>query len=89
MDCVEISLSPLDGRTAKDESHRLGNIADDIWPDMILHDRYEIRDELYVAVMRSYVGRTLRKKERDELIRRIHLLNTKDPTLDAKLAFLD
>lgn len=89
MDSIEISLSPFPDRSAQEESHRLGNIADGIWRKMVLHDRYEIRDGTYVAIMRIAAGHQLRKKDRDELLSRINRMNKSDETLNAKVTFLD
>lgn len=80
-----LSFAPVDGRTAQSDSHRLGNIADAIWPEMILHDRYEVSDQRYYAQMKVMVGRPLRKKERDELKRRLQLLSKEQPELNVRL----
>ena len=85
MASLVLSFAPADGRTAQSDSHRLGNIADAIWPEMILHDRYEVSDQRYYALMKIIVGRPLRNKERDELKRRLKLLSNKQPELDVRL----
>ena len=85
MASLVLSFAPAYGRTAQSDSHRLGNIADAIWPEMILHDRYDVSDQRYHAHMRVMVGRPLRKKERDELKRRLIKLSKDQPQLDARL----
>ena len=60
-------------------------MAGKIWPEMILHDRYEVSDQRYYAQMKVMVGRPLRKKERDELKRRLQLLSKEQPELNVRL----
>lgn len=85
MASLVLSFAPAYGRTAQSDSHRLGNIADAIWPEMILHDRYDVSDQRYYALMKVMVGRPLRKRERDELRRRLQLLSKIQPELDVRL----
>jgi hypothetical protein len=81
---AELKLS-FDASGAGHELHNLGNIADDVWREMLtLHHGCIIR-ERYIATMAIVPARPLRKKERDELERRLAALARRRPTLDPQI----
>ncbi len=76
----------IDSRFGSD-THLLGNIADDIWKVVLLLKRTHVVDGLANCEMRIVLGRPLRKKERDELERRIKALSKDEPGLDPQVRY--
>lgn len=68
-------------------SHAIGNIADDIWRQFILHHRYEIKNGFYYAFMENYPRKPIRKKQLDEIKKRVKKLNKDQPDLNAKIIY--
>ncbi|MEO1321721.1 MAG: hypothetical protein AAFV59_01810 [Pseudomonadota bacterium] len=87
METVSICFSVPDYMSAETAAHQLGNIADGIWPEMILVDRSEPSDRGYRLIMRVMRERPMRKKERDELIQRVRSLAKSDPMLEPEIQF--
>lgn len=82
-----ISLQPYRYKDADDQVHNLGNIADDVWREKLYLERGSIQNRRFHGEMLIRAERPLRKKERDELNRRIKALHKRDPELDPKIIY--
>ena len=84
---IYLSFRPFPGRDPQTQINNLGNIADDVWKDKIVLLRGDIIDGRYIGTLQILADRPLRKKERDELKRRIKHLGKTEPELDPKVMY--
>ena len=82
-----ISLQPYPENDPEDQRHNLGNIVDDIWKEKFSLSRSDIIEGRYIGTLKLFDGRPLRKKEKNDLERRLSKLNQSDVLLDAKVIY--
>ena len=79
---IELIFRPYPERPPEEQTHILGNIADDIWKEKMYLYGGRIENGMYIATMILTAGRKLRKKEKDTLIRKLRKLR---PELEVQL----
>ncbi|MEL8055963.1 MAG: hypothetical protein AAGK66_07405 [Pseudomonadota bacterium] len=79
---LSISFDVIYNPSGEIDGHQLGNIADDVWKSHLACERYRVEDDRFIAFMYTLIGRDLRKKERDELNKRVEALAKRMPHLN-------
>ena len=84
---VYFSIETISDSNLESQKHVFGNLIDNIWKDKFALDRGDIVDGKYIGTVTLFEGRPLRKKEKDELERRLNELNAVDQSFNVKVIY--